>query len=82
MVCKYVCIVWYGMFDICLQNLCMVYMVWHVWCAWYIWRYVCMYACRAYSTKLGHVCDFSEKGQKNVEKGLKRAKYLKIWAKM
>ena len=39
---------------------------------------ICMYACRAYSTKLGHVCDFSEKGQKNVEKGLKRAKYLKI----
>ena len=30
---------------------------------------------RVYSTKKGHGCDFSEKGQK-------REKYLKIWAKM
>ena len=32
----------------------------------------------AYSRKKGHACDFSEKGQKRQ----KRAKYLKIWAKM
>ena len=30
---------------------------------------------RAYSRKEGHACDFSEKGGK-------RAKYFKIWAKM
>ena len=33
---------------------------------------------RAYSRKQGHVCDFFRKW---TRKGLKRAKYLKIWTK-